>query len=92
MAGLSMFLAWLAAVSAAIALALVYYVTRMAGPPALFFLSSVALMLSLMAVGLAFLLTAILFARKDPSRQPRSAYLSLTALTLAGGYLALIWL
>lgn len=85
-----MFLAWLAVVSAAVAVVMAYYVTRLAGAPALFFLSSVALMLALMAAGLALLLTAILFARKDSARPARAAWLSLTAFALAGGYLVLI--
>ena len=85
-----MFLASLAAVSAALALVMAVYVTRLGGAPALFFLSSVALMLAMMSAGLALLLVAILFARKDSARPLKAAWLSLAALTLAGGYLALI--
>jgi hypothetical protein len=87
---LSNFLAGLAFVSAAVAIAMAYYVTRMGGAPALFFLSSVALMLATMSAGLALVLAAILFARKGPARPIRAAWLSLAALILAGGYLALI--
>lgn len=86
----SKFLAGLAFVSAAVAVTMAYYVTRMAGPPALFFLSSVALMLALMSAGLALVLAAILFAGKNPARPNKAAWLSLAALVLAGGYLALI--
>jgi hypothetical protein len=85
-----MFLAWLAIVSAAIGIAMAYYVARQAGPPALWFLSAVAVMLALMSGSLSLVLAAILFARRDPARPRKAVYLSLAALSLAGGYLALV--
>jgi hypothetical protein len=36
------------------------------------------------------LLAAILFARRDPARPVRTVFLSLAALAVAGGYLALV--
>ena len=90
MARLSMFLATLAIVSAAAGAAMAWLSTRQAGAADVWFLSSVAVMLALMSAGLALLLVAILFARKDPARQVKAVYLSLAALAVAGGYLALI--
>jgi hypothetical protein len=85
-----MFLAMLATLSAATGAAMAYLATRHAGTAGVWFMSSVAVMLALMSAGLALLLAAILFARKDPARPVKAVYLSLAALAMAGGYLALI--
>lgn len=89
MARLSMFLAWLAIVSAAIGIAIAYFAARRTGDPGIWFLSSVAVVLASMSGVLALLLAAIRFARRDPARPLQAAILSLAALAMAGGYLAL---
>ena len=90
MARLSMFLAMVAILSAIIAAAMAYLATRQAGTAGIWFMSSVAAMLAMMSAGLALLFAAILFARRDPVRPVRAVYLSLAALALAGGYLAMV--
>jgi len=90
MARLSMFLAWLATVSAIIGIGIAYFVARRTGDPGIWFLSSVAIMLALMSGVLALLLAAILLARNDPAKPLKAAYLSLAALIMAGGFLALV--
>ena len=90
MVRLAKFLAKLAIVSAAIAIGMILLVSHQGGISGLWFLSSVAVMLALMASALSLLLTAILFARRDPSRPLSTVWLSAAALAACGGYLLLV--
>jgi hypothetical protein len=85
-----MFLAVVAILSATLAAVMAYLAARQGGTAGVWFMSSVAAMLAMMSAGLALLLAAILFARRDPARPVRAVFLSLAALAVAGGYLALV--